>query len=113
MSRWKVYRQVWDDGPVWAVTGEAGTSLYLFPTHGYALAFADRMARTVDAVLPRANTTPPRKGAFWRTRVYPGTVVLDRYRNGRSKQVLEVGSKDLKPLSELLLAEHYKMETTE
>ena len=110
MNRWKVERQMWPDGPAWAAVNERGHDLYIYDTHAKALAFADRMARTVDVVLPRANTTPPRKGAFWRTRVYPGTVVLDRYRNGRSKQVLEVGPLDLKPLAELLLAEHYKME---
>ena len=65
MTRWKVEKaQVlhYDEnckvrfGPAWRVISPAGMPWGNYPTHAEAQAYADRMARTREYVLPRPNS---------------------------------------------------------
>lgn len=67
MTRWKVEKaQVlhYDEnckvrfGPAWRVISPAGMPWGNYPTHAEALEYADRMARTVEVVLPRVAPHP-------------------------------------------------------
>lgn len=57
MSNWKVWRYSWTGR--WAVLDPNGNLVYpVHETHAEAIAHADRMARTVEVVLPRVHALP-------------------------------------------------------
>lgn len=89
---------------------------YAFPTHAEALAYADRMARTIEVILPRATGDcepipgSPREpeNSIWYGRRKDGAYWLD-IPPGRSNP-LAVSRDELAPLALALLALHYKVE---
>lgn len=57
MSKWKVWRYPWSGR--WEVLDPNGNLEYpIHKTHAEAMAHADRMARTVEVVLPRVHALP-------------------------------------------------------
>ena len=88
-----------------------------FPTHAEALAYADKMARTVEVELPRDNTTVPLPEAFGKEakpitlRRWAGETVIECTAQG-VEEVIFVHDSELKPLALALLAHHYKNQPT-
>ena len=88
-----------------------------FATHTEALAYADRMARTVEVTLPRItddcgaipNSPKVRQSSIWYGRQKDGTCWLSSPL-GRSTPPI-VGREELAPLALALLALHYRNET--
>ena len=109
MSRWEVKKRCYLlPSPVpspWVVYDRDNWNVGEFPTHAEALAYADRMARTVEVVLPRVA---PEGGvtvsAAW---AYGEEAV--HYINTAGETVLGTRA-DLKPLALALLALYYQDE---
>lgn len=123
MNRWKVWRdhtmEAHGDDP-WIGAPERNwqyrSRKYAFPTHAEALAYADRMARTVEVTLPRVVDdcvpvpgspkpareatwiAPSRDGGCWITMPTAGYIPL------------MVRKEELAPLALALLAHHYRQE---
>lgn len=78
-----------------------------------ALAYADKMARTVEVELPRDNTTVPLPEAFEKEakpitlRRWAGETVIECTAQG-VEEVIFVHDSELKPLALALLAHHYR-----
>ena len=57
MSKWNVWRTPWSGN--WLVRDPDGNPVHpIHKTHAEAIAHADRMARTVEVVLPRRTALP-------------------------------------------------------
>ena len=102
MSRWTVYKA---GRYAWTAHREGELPGELFRTWREALAYADRMARTREYVLPRYSLTPRNNsGAFWGARKRGNDYAVFRYRKSRETQVIHVSFADLRPLALALLA---------
>lgn len=111
-KRWKVWRDrtlaVLGEDP-WVGAPERHwqyrSPKYCFPTHAEAVAYADRMARTVEVVLPRLieNVLTTKQ-----SRVYihsnGGVSITKRAHYSH----VGIPKADLKPLALALLAHHYR-----
>lgn len=106
MSRWEVFSYQGVTGRCWAA-GEVGKlGIKLFFTHAEALAYADRMARTREVVLPRNHglkkvLLETAIGGVFANYESDDYLVIDYFRNGP------------KPLALALLALHYQQEVEE
>ena len=121
MSRWKVVMQTYPPecglfgarGKTWEVFTPDRTFAARFRTHAEALAYADRMARTVEVVLPRITDDREEGRADWPNLrdlfVWPDQHdeprlgqpylrIADDYRD------VDVELHDLRPLAGVLLA---------
>lgn len=87
---------------------------YAFPAHAEALAYADRMARTVENALPRVtsacgpipNSPKPPEHSIWYGSRRDGAYWL-HVPHGMSAPLI-VGQEELAPLALALLALHYR-----
>ncbi len=120
-KRWKVWRdrtmEAHGDDP-WVGAPERNwqyrSAKYSFPTHAEALAYADRMARTVENVLPRVtgacdpipNSPKPPEYSIWYGSRRDGAYWLDTP-HGTGAPLI-VGQEELVPLALALLALHYR-----
>lgn len=122
--RWKVWRDNtlannWIN-PWVAAAGNPSDYGYagkFFPTHAEALAYADRMARTVGATLPRVtddcepipNSPKPPQKSIWYGHRKGGAYWLASPTT--PDETLIVPQDSLAPLALTLLALHYRNET--
>ncbi|MGJ4070655.1 hypothetical protein ACN4DJ_05875 [Corynebacterium macclintockiae] len=75
-KHWKVWKQQrWAPKPYWVVTSPEYSECG-FPTHAEALAYADRMARTVEVTLPRRTNDI---GGYLGVRYNPTTRCMEIY----------------------------------
>lgn len=112
MIRWAVRKHLLADG--WAVyrvsPGGAGGVLWTrvsqwLDTWREAMDYADRMARTVEVVLPRYSLTPRnRRGAYWGARKRGHDYAVFRVKDFAESQVIHVAFDDLRPLAAALLS---------
>ena len=99
MSKWRVEKfTVWRTTSPWRVVNQYGVIADYFPTHRMAIGHADRMARTVQVVLPRElPTTLNHNNLMW------GIYGLD-IQDSLDGQEVGFNPPDLKPLALALLA---------
>lgn len=116
MNRWKVKRETkmfyigggkWSFETRWCVTSPTGVPRDSCATYSEAISYADKMARTVEVVLPRMP------GVFQLTNGSSGYLLW----NGgasltqRARQShVGIPKADIKPFALALLAHHYKQE---
>ncbi|MGJ4101092.1 hypothetical protein ACN4DT_03195 [Corynebacterium macclintockiae] len=84
-----------------------------FNTHTEALAYADRMARTVTVELPRDNTTVPLPACMEKeekpiTLTRWGEQIIIECTAQGVEEVIFIHDDELKPLALALLAHHYR-----
>ncbi|MGJ4099752.1 hypothetical protein [Corynebacterium macclintockiae] len=84
-----------------------------FPTHAEALAYADKMARTVEIVLPRDNTVVPLPACMEKeekpiTLTRWGEQIIIECTAQGVEEVIFIHDDELKPLALALLAHHYR-----
>lgn len=117
MSRWKVVMQTYPPeyglfgarGKTWEVFTPDRTFAARFRTHAEALAYADRMARTREVVLPRQLNTRRPIGTtkkYWEVERHVGTpnvLIRRRREDGHICQQITVNRKDLGLLAPMLL----------
>lgn len=112
MNRWRVESTDYDDFRLWFVFERARHGMWWrqrgeFHTHAEALAHADKMARTVEVVLPRESDHIQLTN---QTCVYMhsngGVSITKRAHYSH----VGVPKADLKPFALALLAHHYKQE---
>ena len=110
MNRWKVESTDYGDFRLWFVFERARHGMWWcqrgeFNTHTEALAHADKMARTVEVVLPRTS------GVFQLTN---GSSAYLLWNGGASltqrasQSHVGIPKADLKPFALALLAHHYR-----
>lgn len=98
MSRWKVTRMRCTGG--WLAQERGARSGWEFPTWREALAYADRMARTVEVVLPpTAHLTT----STLRTRPSDDGVLV-KWKAGPRWEAMRTTKEELRPLALALLA---------
>lgn len=104
MTRWRVERGFWWVAMLLDKQGrEITRTAKRFTTHAEAIAYADRMARTVEVVLPRGHA---RAGRFILQRNSHHNQLEVRSR--KSPQNLNIVDDEINPLAVALLAHHYK-----
>lgn len=109
MSRWKVERGNSWDGPCWFVFDPDGRYITNRFDWAEALAYADRMARTREVVLPRQLNTKRPVGTtkkYWEVAPHVGTqnvLIRRRREDGHICQQITVNRKDLGLLAPMLL----------
>ena len=112
--RWKVWKeQRWAPKPCWVVTSPEYRECS-FPAHAEALAHADRMARTVEATLPRVvdgcvpapGSSKPAREATWIAPSRDGGCWVTMPTTGYVP--IMVRKEELAPLALALLAHHYR-----
>lgn len=112
MSKWKVESdklRYYSPPTSWDVYDPNGKFWKSFDTHAEALAYADRMARTVEIVLPRDNTVVPLPACMEKEEK---PIMLHRWREQiiiectaqGVEQVIFIHDDELKPLALALLA---------
>lgn len=104
MSKWRVWRHPLSGK--WIVN-DPDRRLVQAPGNTWreALAHADRMARTVEVVLPRYSLTPRnRRGAYWGARKRGHDYAVFRVKDFAESQVIHVAFDDLRPLAAALLS---------
>lgn len=120
MNRWKVWRdrtmKAHGDDP-WIGAPERNwqyrSPKYSFPTHAEALAYADRMARTVEIELPRDNTVVPLPACMEKEEKpitlhrWGEQIIIECTAQG-VEEVIFIHDDELKPLALALLAHHYR-----
>ncbi|MGJ4084342.1 hypothetical protein [Corynebacterium macclintockiae] len=84
-----------------------------FNTHTEALAYADKMARTVEIVLPRDNTVVPLPETFEKeakpiTLTRWGEHIIIECTAQGVEEAIFIHDDELKPLALALLAHHYR-----
>lgn len=112
MSRWAVMKNHFvGDWSVYyestgGVSGEPWKRIsQWFDTWREAMDYADRMARTVEVVLPRYSLTPRnRRGAYWGARKRGHDYAVFRVKDFAESQVIHVPFDDLRPLAAALLS---------
>ncbi|MGJ4082041.1 hypothetical protein ACN4DI_01910 [Corynebacterium macclintockiae] len=113
MNRW----QVISTGHEWAVfeLSKGGWWVHRaeFNTHTEALAYADKMARTVEIVLPRDNTVVPLPACMEKeekpitlTR-WGEQIIIECTAQGVEEDIF-IHDDELKPLALALLTHHYR-----
>ena len=124
-KRWKVAQHIlskmwvtWNDGDMKENPIRlADRTVRAFRTHAEALAYADRMARTVEVTLPRVvdaiaripNSPNPTEEETWYSHRRDGSCLLDApYRRAGS---FTVSKGEAVPLALTLLALHYRSTT--
>ncbi len=114
-EHWKVWKQQrWAPKPYWVVTSPEYHELG-FPTHTEALAYADRMARTVEIELPRDNTVVPLPACMEKEEKpitlhrWGEHIIIECTAQG-VEEVIFIHDDELKPLALALLAHHYRQE---
>lgn len=124
-KRWKVAQHIlskmwvaWNDGDMKENPIRlADRTVRAFRTHSEALAYADRMARTVEVTLPRCtddyapvpNSPKPIKRSLWYANHHDGSYRIGKpYDRGNS---LDVPKSEAVPLALTLLALHYRSTT--
>lgn len=116
MSRWEVKKRRYllpsPVPPPWVVYDRDNWNVGEFPTHAEALAYADRMARTVEVTLPRISRSGEQVPGIstvnigWQHRPTGTTFwVADK-----GYDVIELRPDELRPLALALLALHYQNE---
>ncbi|MCG7268407.1 hypothetical protein [Corynebacterium sp. ACRQJ] len=111
--RWKVWKeQRWAPKPCWVVTSPEYRECS-FRTHAEALAYADRMARTVEIVLPRDNTVVPLPACMEKEEKpimlhrWGEQIIIECTAQG-VEEVIFIHDDELQPLALALLAHHYR-----
>lgn len=108
MSRWKVHRTTDEISP-WAAVydGWEGNRLALRKAHHgtwvEAMAYADRMSRTVEVTLPRS----PNQNTGTMTTHTSGNGILLTLKTPTTPIQARITHTELKPLALALLAQHY------
>ena len=110
MNRWKVESINYGDFRLWFVFELARHGMWWcqrgeFNTHTEALAYADKMARTVEVELPRATTHFQLANQSSVYMLSNGGTYITKH---RYQSQVGIPRDDLKPLALALLAHHYR-----
>ena len=117
-KRWTVKRGVLQEsrGLDWIVYNAGGDTRGAFLTHALAVTYADRMARTVEIVLPRDNTVVPLPACMQKEEKpitlhrWGEQIIIECTAQGVEEAIF-IHDDELKPLALALLAHHYRSTT--